>query len=222
MSPNDANAVLKEYGNLASHYDRRWEFYIEETLRETQTRLGLAPGESLLDVGCGTGALLEALSVFAPDAKLSGIDPSSEMLKIARRKLAKSIELTQGYAECLPYPDATFDVVVSVSAFHYFRDPLCALREMARVLRPGGRLVLTDWCDDFIACRVCDLWLRLFNRAHFRTYGEKQCRGFLEQAGFENVRVDRYKIDWFWGLMTAIAQRQVAHDSQPTTRIVRG
>ncbi len=82
---------------------------------------------------------------------------------------------------------------------------------MARVLRPNGRLVVTDWCDDYVACRICDLWLRLFNRAHFRTYGEKQCRQLLEQAGFTAVRVDRYKINWLWGLMTAAAQKRAAY-----------
>jgi ubiquinone/menaquinone biosynthesis C-methylase UbiE len=206
MRPRDTNAGLKEYGKLAATYDRRWSFYVQETLRGTLNRLAFEPGESLLDVGCGTGVLLEALSISVPDAKLSGADPSPEMLEIARKRLDEAVLLEQSPAESLPFSDASFDVVVSMSAFHYFRSPLGALEEMARVLRPKGRLVITDWCDDYIACRICDLWLRLFNRAHFRTYGEKQCRQLLEQAGFTAVHVDRYKINWLWGLMTAVAQ----------------
>ena len=81
---------------------------------------------------------------------------------------------------------------------------------MARVLRPNGRLVITDWCDDYIACRLCDLWLRAFNRAHFRTYGEKVCRHLLEEAGFIAVRVDAYRINWLWGLMTAVGRMGAA------------
>ena len=205
MSPTDTNAVLKEYDKLAPHYDRRWSFYVEQTLRETLSRLELEPGESLLDVGCGTGVLLKALSTSVHNATLAGADPSPEMLKVARKRLDEAVRLEESPAENLPFADASFDVVVSANAFHYFRNPLGALAEMARVLRPNGRLVLTDWCDDYIACRVCNLWLRLFNRAHFRTYGEKQCRQLLEQAGFTAVRIDRYKINWFWGIMTARA-----------------
>lgn len=125
------------------------------------------------------------------------------MLKVARNRVGKSVCLEQSRAESLPFSDASFDVVVSTSSFHFFSDPLHALREMARVLRPNGRLVLTDWCDDYLACRLCDLWLRTFDPAHVRTYGEKECRRFLDHAHFSDVHVDRYKINWFWGLMTA-------------------
>ncbi len=213
MRSIDTKAVLDEYGKLAPGYDRRWSFYIEATLRETLSRLELHPGESLLDVGCGTGMLLETLSVSVPNAELAGADPSTEMLQMARKRLDETVLLEQSYAESLPFSDASFDVVVSSSAFHYFGEPLSALKEMARVLRPNGRLVVTDWCDDYIACRICDLWLRLFNRAHFRTYGEKQCRHLLEQAGFGAVRVDRYKINWLWGLMTAVGQKRAVADA---------
>lgn len=207
MKSADTNAVLEEYGKLAPHYDRRWSFYIEATLRETLSRLELQPGESLLDVGCGTGLLLEALSDSVPDAKLSGADPSPEMLEVARKRLGEVALLEQSHAESLPFSNQSFDVVVSTNAFHYFRDPMVALEEMARVLRPNGRLVLTDWCDDYVACWLCDLWLRVFDRAHFQTYGEKQCRRLVEQAGFTGVRIDRYKINWLWGLMTAVGQK---------------
>jgi ubiquinone/menaquinone biosynthesis C-methylase UbiE len=218
MRPSDTNPVLEEYGKLAPHYDRRWSFYVEETLRETLRRLELEPGESLLDVGCGTGVLLEALSNSVPGARLSGADASPEMLRVARRRLGGAVLLEQSRAESLPFSDASFDVVVSTNAFHYFRSPLGALEEMARVLRPNGRLVVTDWCDDYLACRIFDFWLRLFNRAHFRTYGEKQCRRLLEQAGFTAVRVDRYKIDWLWGLMTAVARERDARQGDEADR----
>ncbi len=207
MNSTDTNAVLEEYGKLAPHYDRRWSFYIEATLRETLSRLEFQPGESLLDVGCGTGLLLKALSDSVTDAQLSGADPSPEMLEVASERLGEMVLLKQSHAENLPFSDETFDVVVSTSAFHYFRNPLGGLEEMARVLRPNGRLVLTDWCDDYVACRLCDLWLRVFDRAHFQTYGQKQCRRLVEQAGFPDVRIDRYKINWLWGLMTAVGQK---------------
>ena len=216
MKPNDTNAVLEEYGKLAPHYDRRWSFYIEATLRETLRRLELRPGENILDVGCGTGQLLKALSDAVPDARLAGADPSPEMLEVARKRLGETVPLKQSHAESLPFSNETFDVVVSTNAFHYFRNPLGALEEMARVLPPNGRIVLTDWCDDYIACRLCNRWLRIVDRAHFRTYGQKQCRLLVEQAGFTGVRIDRYKINWFWGLMTAVGRKPAGQRDNPT------
>jgi ubiquinone/menaquinone biosynthesis C-methylase UbiE len=197
--------IVEEYGRLASRYDTKWSFYVEATTHETLARLTLRPGERLLDVGCGTGALLDRLSQRYPGAQLIGVDPVPEMLAIARRRLPLEVELRSGWAERLSFEPERFDVVVSCNAFHYFREPVAALREMGRVLAPGGRLVLTDWCDDYLACRVCNLYLRLFGRAHVKVYRQEECRHLLLEAGYRTVDIDLYKINWLWGLMTATA-----------------
>ncbi|MES1243253.1 MAG: methyltransferase domain-containing protein [Acidobacteriota bacterium] len=199
----EENPVVEEYQRLAPHYDAKWSFYIEATTRETLARLNLQPGERLLDVGCGTGALLQRLS--APGAQLAGVDPVPEMLAMARRRLPPEVELRTGWAERLPFDSEQFDVVVSCNAFHYFHEPAATLTEMKRVLAPGGRLILTDWCDDYLACRVCDLYLRLFNRAYAKVYRRQECLRLLQEAGYRGVDVERYKISWLWGLMTATA-----------------
>lgn len=204
---NNTGPAIRAYRKLASRYDRRWSFYIDASLRETLARIDLRPAESLLDVGCGTGVLLKSLSASVPNAKLAGSDPSPEMLEIARGRLSKEVILKQCGAEALAFPDESLDVVVCTSAFHYFRHPEAALGEMARVLRPRGRLVITDWCDDYITCRVFDLFLRLFDRAHMRAYGQEECCRLVQRAGFAAVRIDRYRINWFWGLMTAVGER---------------
>ncbi len=134
--------------------------------------------------------------------QLAGIDPSPEMLGLARHKLGTSVELRVAWAEEIPYRDNLFDVVASCSVFHYLRQPMVALKEMLRVLRPGGRLVITDWCDDYLACRVCDRVLRALSPAHFRTYRERECRELLQAAGVGAVLTERYKINWLWGMMT--------------------
>lgn len=210
MSSTEPTPVAREYGRLAPHYDLRWSSYIEATVRETLRRVELHGGERVLDVGCGTGVLLKSISAFVPEDHLSGVDPSPAMLEIARKRLGAAVDLKESGAERLPFGDQAFDVVVSTNAFHYFPRPLEALTEMARVVRPFGRLVITDWCDDFVACRLCDIYLRFFNRAHMRSYGEKDCRRLLEQGGFVVRGVDRYKINWLWGLMTAVAERRAA------------
>ncbi|HTG33562.1 MAG TPA: methyltransferase domain-containing protein [Thermoanaerobaculia bacterium] len=203
MRPSPKHPVVEEYARLAPEYDARWSFYVEATSRETLARLRLKPADRVLDVGCGTGALLSRLSRSHPAARLTGVDPVPEMLAVARRGLPPAVRLAAGWAERLPFASGRFDAVVSCNVFHYIRQPLTALREMNRVLRPGGQLVITDWCDDYLACRACDLYLRLFSPAHFKIYRRQECMSLLRAAGHRDVNVERYKINWLWGLMTA-------------------
>jgi hypothetical protein len=67
--------------------------------------------------------------------------------------------------------------------------------------------VITDWCDDYFACRLCNIYLRMTNRAYYKTYRQRECGDLLRAAGFGNVQIERYKINWLWGLMTAVATR---------------
>lgn len=201
-----ADPVVAEYARAAERYDEKWAFYVEATTRETLRRMPMTPASRVLDVGCGTGELLRRLRAKYPDAVLAGLDPVPEMLAVARDKLSGREDLRVGYADSLPWPNASFDVVVSCNMFHYITHPLEALREMARVIRPGGALVLTDWCDDYIACRLCNLYLRLTNRAFYKTYQQAECLALLRAAGFRDIALERYKISWLWGLMTAIVR----------------
>jgi ubiquinone/menaquinone biosynthesis C-methylase UbiE len=203
-----ADPVVAEYARAAEHYDEKWAFYVEATTRETLRRLPMTSGARVLDVGCGTGELMRRLRAKYPHAVLAGLDPVAEMLAVARDKLSGNEDLRTGYADALPWGAGTFDVVVSCNMFHYISHPVEALREMGRVLRPGGSLVLTDWCDDYLACRVCNLYLRLTNRAFYKTYRQAECRELLHAAGYRDVTIERYKISWLWGLMTAVVKKE--------------
>lgn len=202
-----AHSVLEEYSKLAPEYDRRWAFYIEATVGNTLRRLNAAGTERILDVGCGTGVLLARLARHHPPELLVGIEPVDAMRARARERLPGEVELRSGWAQALPFGDREFDVVVSCNMFHYVREPARALAEMHRVLRPGGRLVLTDWCDDYWSCRICDWYLRLVNPAYYRAYGSRECAERLAEAGFGGIDLERYKINWLWGLMTARGSR---------------
>ncbi len=200
-----SHPVTREYDRLARQYETRWDRYIRASIDRTIRYLGLASDERLLDVGCGTGALLRALHAKTPQGKLAGIDLSKEMLTVARSGLSGSVELLRGDVHSMPFETASFGMVVSSSSFHYWDEPENALREIGRVLRPDGRVVITDWCDDFWACRLCDRALRIVNRAHRRIYGSQECGELLERHGYRIETVDRYKIGWLWGLMTVTA-----------------
>ncbi|HEX2254931.1 MAG TPA: class I SAM-dependent methyltransferase [Thermoanaerobaculia bacterium] len=205
---------MREYSRLAPEYDSRWSFYVEASTEETLARLRPEAVTSVLDVGCGTGALLERLARRHPEAALAGVDPVAEMLAVARSRLSPDVDLRQGWAEQLPFADDSFDVVTSCNMFHYLREPRAALREMGRVLRVGGQLLVTDWCDDYLACRIVDWYLRLVSPAHVKVYGQRECLRLLAEAGQPQAEIERYKISWRWGLMTASAVQRPAVDGE--------
>jgi ubiquinone/menaquinone biosynthesis C-methylase UbiE len=199
-----ASSIKEEYGRLAARYDDRWAAYVRRTTERTLEHLRPRGGERILDLGCGTGALLRAM--VRHDAHAVGVDLSMPMLQVARHGTPETMALAAGEAGLLPLRAATFDAVVSVSSFHYWPDPARAVREVARVLRPGGRFVLTDWCDDFVACRLCDRWLRLTRAAYQRIYGGAECRALVEGGGFAVEKLVQYKVSWLWGMMTLVAR----------------
>src|SRR4051812_6203877 len=86
-------AVVTEYARLAPDYDAKWSFYVEATTRETLARLNLRPADHLLDVGCGSGALLHRLAQSSAAPRLAGVDPVPEMLAVALRKLPPEVDL---------------------------------------------------------------------------------------------------------------------------------
>ncbi|TGD73866.1 methyltransferase domain-containing protein [Mangrovimicrobium sediminis] len=105
----------------------------------------VTPGQHVLDVACGTGVLARcAAGCVGQEGIVAGVDPGIGMLAVAR-DLAPQIDWREGSAESLPFDDASFDVVASQFGLMFFRDRERALREMRRVLRPGGRLAVAVW-----------------------------------------------------------------------------
>jgi len=197
--------LRQEYARLAGRYDQRWWRYIDTSVHETRKRLEIAAGHHVLDVGCGTGVLLELLARQQPRGTYIGTDLSGEMLAVARRRVPGAVALYRAAAESLPVAGATVDLLVSTSVFHFVRGPDLALQEMRRVLKPGGKLIITDWCRDYLSCKLVNHYLRRFNPAHYHAYGSAEFAHLLKRHGFEQIHLERYKIGWLWGLFTATA-----------------
>jgi ubiquinone/menaquinone biosynthesis C-methylase UbiE len=161
----------------------------------------LREGERVLDVACGTGALtLAAADIVGPSGSVVGLDSNPQMLAVARRK-PQRIEWVEGRAEDLPFPDNSFHAVVSQFGFMFFEDKPKALREMVRVLRPGGMLAVAV-CDalenspGYLA--FASLLDRLFGRevgeafrAPFSLGNAERLHGICREAGIEDAEIVR-------------------------------
>jgi ubiquinone/menaquinone biosynthesis C-methylase UbiE len=169
--------------------------------------LHLRHGNGVLDLATGTGELARRCLQHRDDLALIGIDLSRPMLLRGQHKPGlRYWRPVQGDATRLPFAGGEFDTVLCANAFHHFTRPLAVLAEIRRVLHPGGLFVLTDWCDDYLMCKVCSVYLRLFDRSFYGAYTLEKCRGMLESAGFCVVSARKFKIDWLWGLMRVEAK----------------
>ena len=162
---------------------------------------GNVAGLRALDVGCGDGEL--ALELWERGAEVTGVDASLEMIEAARVR-AKSrtapIAFEVGAAEQLPFESERFDIIVAVTILCFVQNAVPVFREMARVLRPGGRLIIGElgkW-SSWAAARRIRAWggSALWRRARFRT--QRELRSLAENAGLSvaTVRGSVYYPSW--------------------------
>jgi len=196
------------YDRLAPVYDRRWRTYEDATLHAALGVFRPQDSQRLLDVACGTGELERLLLSRCPQTRILGADLSLGMLRQAVHKdIGPRVCWLRAEAGRLPLADGTFDGVFCANSFHYFRSPVRALHEMRRVLRPDGVLVLVDWCDDYLTCKLCGWWLHWTDPAFYRTYTLAECRNLLQQAELEVIDTQRFRVGWLWGLMRFVCRR---------------
>jgi ubiquinone/menaquinone biosynthesis C-methylase UbiE len=174
---------LAAYDDRARSYDRGWRGRLHHAISERTAALATAAvpaPQHVLDVGCGTGYLLRLLAGRYPDAQaFNGIDAAPNMIETATRVTADNrLTFVTAVAEHLPYDDASMDLVVSTTSFDHWSDQGAGLAECARVLRPGGHLVLVDQFSRWLIPT-----LAVSRRGKARTRG--RAGGLLVSAGFE-------------------------------------
>ncbi len=147
--PPTTTRDVARFDRWAATYDesilQRWFFGpVHAQMLDLLTQEGPEkPPSCIVDVGCGTGRLLRAVSVRWPEAQLIGIDPAGQMVSQADRLCPKAT-FKLAPAESLPLPDESADIVLSSISFHHWADQERGLQEIARVLRPEGLFCLAD------------------------------------------------------------------------------
>jgi len=159
--------------------------------RMTVEQALIKPGDSVLDVGCGTGDVTQLAKIRAgKNSQVFGIDPAPEMIAVARNKAVRQgvdIDLRVGVIEALPFPDASMDVVTSSLMMHHLPDDLKVrgLAEIYRVLKPGGRLLIADFMRP-TGSLLNHLFIA-FTRHYGLKSGVEDLQKPLNDAGFSQV-----------------------------------
>jgi protein-L-isoaspartate O-methyltransferase len=143
----DAAHASRQVEAASSYQDVLVPALMEEWAPRVADAAGVRPGDRVLDVACGTGVLTRAVAMRAgSEGAVTGLDLAPGMLAVAAH-LSPELHWQQGAADALPFPDRSFDAVVSQFGLMFFPDPVAALREMMRVLAPGGRLAIAVWAS---------------------------------------------------------------------------
>ncbi|MSU71319.1 MAG: class I SAM-dependent methyltransferase [Opitutus sp.] len=171
-----------EYVKLVAVEDRMWYFRaLHAHVARALDGGDLPEDANVLDAGCGTGGLLRRLSGLHPGWKWTGVDLSPAACRFARERAGPTTEIKEASVTALPFPDASFDALVSADALYHVADDAAALREFARVLRPGGIVVV-----NVPAYRW--LWSYHDDAVHScRRYGRREVLAKLGGAGFSGT-----------------------------------
>jgi ubiquinone/menaquinone biosynthesis C-methylase UbiE len=151
------------FDRVASQWDSMRQSFFSDSVREKALALaGVVAGRTAADLGAGSGFISEAL--LGAGLKVIAVDQSPAMIALMREKFSavQDIEYRVGEAESLPVADASVDYAFANMYLHHVEDPLVGIREMVRILKPGGRLVITDLdshTHQFLATEHHDRWL---------------------------------------------------------------
>jgi ubiquinone/menaquinone biosynthesis C-methylase UbiE len=179
----------------------------EKVWRWGLEHVAIAPDAVILDVGCGGGGAVKILAQTAPHGKVYGVDYSEDVLLTAcrvNRALIEQghVELKHGSVSDLPFPDAAFDLVTAFETSMFWPNPVEDLREVRRVLKPGGALLIAN--EAYVDARFEERNAKWSRWADFQLQTPEETRQCLVEAGYTQVEIDALpEKNW----ITAIARK---------------
>jgi ubiquinone/menaquinone biosynthesis C-methylase UbiE len=204
-------------GERARHYNVRWRTFTERSLaialamidytalQHMLEQRGRPP--RILDVACGTGVLLQEIIKRVPDVEVYGVDASEDMLAQAQAALEQypRVQLQQAFVRPgamagLPFELETFDLITCTNALHDMVKPVEVLRELERLLVPGGQLVLEDYArrEPPFPWVVMEWLARRLEGGYVRAYTLTEAEEICAQAGLHIDTAKAFKVDWLW------------------------
>jgi ubiquinone/menaquinone biosynthesis C-methylase UbiE len=196
MSSHNAR-ILDQFTRQAVPFSQSPSVSNQKALEFIVSSANAGPDDTVLDVACGPGLLVCAFAHIVRHA--IGIDLTPAMLEQARKAQQEqgltNITWNQGDVTKLPYPDAHFSIVSCRFVFHHLQDPLVVLREMARVCKTEGRIVVADIAPAPDKADALNAEERLRDRSHVRAMPEEELRELFIQAGLPEPTVGHYRVE---------------------------
>jgi demethylmenaquinone methyltransferase / 2-methoxy-6-polyprenyl-1,4-benzoquinol methylase len=188
-----ARALFAPLGPTYDRYSALLSFGQDPRLRRfLVSRVEAGPGDTVLDVATGTGAVAREL-VARKGCTVVGLDQSPEMLAEARRRLPADVELVEASAESIPFPDASFDALTFTYLLRYVSDPAATVRELARVVRSGGTIAGLEFA---VPRGIWRLPWELYVRAGLPVAGRAISPGWRDVGGFLGSSIRDFYERW--------------------------
>jgi ubiquinone/menaquinone biosynthesis C-methylase UbiE len=191
------DSILDQFTRQAVPFSTAASIKDEAALRLIVEFSGAGPDDTVLDVACGGGLVVCAFAKTVRHA--TGIDLTPAMLEQARKNQAAqgltNVTWQQGDVVPLPFPDASFSIVTSRFAFHHFLDPLAVLREMKRVAKPGGKVMVVDSAPAPDRADAFNRVERLRDPSHVRAMPVDEHKSLYAKAGLPEPRLTWYRLE---------------------------
>jgi ubiquinone/menaquinone biosynthesis C-methylase UbiE len=208
LASREAQAAQAHFDRWAGAYGR--SRLLPSLQRKALAELAPHADDRLLDVACGVGALVIDVAPHVESAV--GVDLSEGMLDLARSRLRTAsergqrgnVDFVQAPSDALPFEDARFTALVCTTALHHFPDPQASIDEMARVLAPGGRLVIGDMARDALTTKIADPLMRRFEAGHVGLRRKREIEAMVTRAG---LRITRSRHAWILLYALVAAER---------------
>ena len=153
--------------------------------------------QELLDVGCGTGPMIELLLKEFPDKEYTGVDLTPRMIEVAQEKKLAHTKFLIGDSENLPFEEDSFDVIVCTNSFHHYPKPQAFMNEAARVLKAGGKLVLRDYTSNaffvWLMNHIEMPLVHLCGHGDVRIHSCQEVREMCKKAGLKVQKLEMQK-----------------------------
>jgi phosphatidylethanolamine/phosphatidyl-N-methylethanolamine N-methyltransferase len=203
----ETDFVARVYENIAWFYDLFFGPTLHPGRVQAIRRMGIAPGDRLLEVGVGTGI---NACLYPHDCKVTGIDFSAPMLEKARERFARkgvrNVGLQEMDASNLKFADDTFDIVYAPYVISVVPDPVAVVREMLRVCRPGGRVIVLN---HFRSKNRAGAWMERVIAPftlHLGFKSDLDLPGFIAQADLKPVSIEKVNFPPIWSLITVVKE----------------